>query len=120
MTIRPSRENVQIMLPPARNCYAPMYKAVIDLYGNLWACCMRAHPFLQNKDFYLGKVRNGDDFQKIMDSRYNPLLRSKDIPLKCHCSECTEYEYVANICIQKLIEDLDLGIGVNEQPFLLR
>lgn len=119
MMVRPSRESVQVALQRAEKCYAPLDKAVLDPYGNLWACCMRAHPFLQRGSFHLGTVRCGNDFQKLINHRYSLPSSLRDVPLEFHCRECTEYEFVANVCIQKLIEDLEFGIPISEQPFLL-
>ncbi|MCP4612820.1 MAG: radical SAM protein [Planctomycetes bacterium] len=110
MFVRPSRESVQNKLQPnAGVCYAPFFKAVIDLFGNRWACCMRAHPGLQNQAYLLDTVKSGDDFVRS--------VKYQELPLPFHCLECTEFEYVENICAKKLIDDLKFKIKLLDQPF---
>ncbi len=116
MKVRLSRESIPYYLPHAQKCYSPLEKAVVDLYGNVWTCCMRAHPTLQNERFHLGMVRNGEDFQRLMQHRFSQPVSDRDIPLRFHCKECTEYEYTANVCIEKLIDDLRFGIDIADQP----
>jgi MoaA/NifB/PqqE/SkfB family radical SAM enzyme len=117
MRVRPSRESVQSALPAAQKCYAPLGKVVVDPYGHLWTCCMRAHPFMQAGNFHLGVVKSGKEFEQLLRSRHRqpPLLR--DVPLGFHCRACTEYEYVTNVWMQKLLDDLDYGVPLQDQPF---
>lgn len=117
MKIRPSRANVQTSLAVAQKCFAPIEKAVLDPYGNLWTCCLRANPSLQSSRFHLGLLRNSADVQRLLENRNRNSRTNADLPLGFHCSECTEYDYVANVWIDKLVSDLEFGIAINEQPF---
>lgn len=119
MVVRPSRESVQKrLLPNAGKCYAPLFKAVVDLYGCRWACCMRAHPALQHGKFGVGyPLRSGSDFTRFVEEQARAPQSRHEIPLPWHCTQCTEFEYVANICVKKLLDDLAFGIPLEEQPF---
>jgi MoaA/NifB/PqqE/SkfB family radical SAM enzyme len=120
MRVRPSREGAQKLLKPdAGTCYAPLFKAVIDPYGTRWACCMRAHPALQHGKFRIGQpLTCGADFVRFVEQQSVAPQNLRDIPLPWHCRECTEFEYVANICAKKLLDDLSFGIRLTEQPFV--
>ena len=119
LDIRPSREDAQLVLKRPKRCYAPLYKAVIDPYGGLWTCCMRAHPGCQHGNFYLDTVASGHELAGHIERRHALPLGRRKVPIYPHCRECTEYEYAANCWIEKLLEDLEVGISVDEQPFVL-
>jgi len=120
MKVRPSRESVQSILKPnAGKCYAPLFKAVIDPYGRRWACCMRAHPALQHGKFQVGQaITCGADFLHFAEQQSGAPQSQRELPLPWHCPECTEFEYVANICTKKLLDDLKFGMDLSEQPFV--
>ncbi|HPO14089.1 MAG TPA: hypothetical protein PLI09_11635 [Candidatus Hydrogenedentes bacterium] len=118
MRLRPSRESVQKFLKPdAGICYAPLLKAVIDPFGTRWACCMRAHPALQHGKFRVNHVTSGEDITRFAEQHAAAPQTLQEIPLPWHCRECTEFEYAANICMKKILDDLAFGIKLSEQPF---
>jgi hypothetical protein len=78
---------------------------------------MKAHPHLQDKPFHLGNIRSGGDYEATfttLQTGSRPRL-----PLGFYCPDCTNFEYVANVSIEKLYKDAKNGILPSEQPFKL-
>jgi MoaA/NifB/PqqE/SkfB family radical SAM enzyme len=117
MRVRTIREPVHATIHVNQKCYTPLEKVIIDSYGNVWAYCTRSRPSKQSGNLYLGSIRNGEDLQKLLSYRYNQSPAFSSEPLSFSCRECTDYEYMANTWIQKLIDDREFGIALDDQPF---
>jgi MoaA/NifB/PqqE/SkfB family radical SAM enzyme len=96
----------------ASKCYIPMRKPAVDPWGRVFACCYRAHPSLQDEDFYLGRLPD-QSLSAIIENS----CRQGRIPRKHHCAYCTDWELCYNKCVEKLVGDWDDGIPPERQPF---
>ena len=105
MVVRPSRKNIRAQLKASpMKCYAPLLRANIDPYGNRWTCCLKAQPSMNDERFLFGAALSGLEKHKAFEP---------------YCKDCCEYEYIANVVVEKFLDDRTFEIDFAEQPFRL-
>jgi hypothetical protein len=93
----------------ASRCYAPLAKVAVDPWGNLFTCCMRAHPTLSHPSFRIGKLT-------AARPGLGPHLRRASLPLGWHCNQCPDWEVALNKACSKIEDDFHHGIAPDQQP----
>ena len=92
----------------AELCRAGAWKRGIDPFGGVWNCDFAMHP---GNRFSRGHLRLGG----IRESSMEDILASAEYPP--HCEICQAHAYGLNIQLEKLRDDRDFGISLEEQPW---
>lgn len=97
---------------PSR-CLIPVVRPAIDPFGVVGACDSIGEPYTRSKsprEYVLGHVGDGCSFTSIMRN-------SASKELGVHCKFCMPGQISLNALLEKLVEDLRMGINPADQPF---
>jgi radical SAM protein with 4Fe4S-binding SPASM domain len=114
-----NRFKIQKKIRKSKVCYAFLKKIVIDPYGDVWTCCLQAHPGYQRHNLYLGNIKDESIIHIIQ--KWERIFSPGDKMIEIeHCVDCTDWEYNFNVAMSKIIEDQKNGIGIFDHYFLPR
>ncbi len=97
---------------PSR-CLIPAVRPAIDPFGVVGACDSIGEPYTRSKsprEYILGHVGDGNSFTSIMRN-------SAGRELGVHCKFCMPGQISLNALLEKLVDDLRMGVGPADQPF---
>ena len=96
----------------AKTCKARMIKMGMSPYGVCYMCEYAEHPRNAKPEFEVGDVTKMS-FKEVLE-RSNQIQHD---PAKCEA--CMINEYGINIILEKLKEDKDFGISLEDQPYMV-
>jgi len=112
-----NRFKIQKKITKSKVCYAFLKKIVIDPYGDVWTCCLQAHPGYQRHNLYLGNIKEESIIYIIQ--KWERIFSPGDKMIEIeHCADCTDWEYNFNVALSKIIEDQKQGFNVFDHYFL--
>jgi MoaA/NifB/PqqE/SkfB family radical SAM enzyme len=112
-----NRYKMRQKLKKSKVCYSFLKKIVIDPYGDVWACCLQAHPGYQRHNLHLGNIKEESIIYIIQ--KWERIFSAGDKIIEIeHCTDCTDWEYNFNVTMSKIIEDQKNDFGVFDHYFL--
>lgn len=94
----------------AKECRVRAFKIGMNPYGIIFPCEYAEHPRNANQFLEIGDVTDVDFYQILEKScKYK-----HDSAL---CEACTQHEFGMNVILEKLKDDLDYGIPLEDQPY---
>ena len=94
-------------------CRAGLIKRGLSAWGQVFSCEFSEHPRFQAEysDHLLGNINN-ESISEIFRKNVNNFPKV--------CKLCQAHEYGLNIAFEKLKNDLDFGIAIEEQPLYVK
>jgi len=115
--VGPNRYKIQTKIKKSKVCYAFLKKIVIDPYGDVWTCCLQAHPGYQRHNLFLGNIKEESILHIIQ--KWERIFSPGDKIIEIeHCADCTDWEYNFNVAMSKIIDDQTNGFGIFDHYFL--
>lgn len=96
-----------------KRCLIPVVRPAIDPFGIVGACDSIGEPYTRSespREYVIGQIGSGRSFVDIMRSS-----ASKELEIRCKF--CMPGQISLNALLEKLVDDLKIGIKPNEQPF---
>ncbi len=90
-------------------CAGRWFRPTIGAFGHLTPCDLKAEPRFAATGYSLGNVKGS----RILDVVATTSGRRIDDD----CSQCMPSSRTGNAVVHKLLEDLQAGVGLEEQPF---
>ncbi|WP_461255281.1 radical SAM protein [Treponema sp. R80B11-R83G3] len=113
----PNRYKIQTKMKKSKVCYAFLKKIVIDPYGDVWTCCLQAHPGYQRHNLYLGNIKEESILHIIQ--KWERIFTPGDKMIEIeHCADCTDWEFNFNVVMSKIIDDQKNGFEIFDHYFL--
>lgn len=98
------------------NCQNWYIKAAINPFGFLFPCCLLAHPGItaQRNAVPFGRVTSEINLKHIIDDVQGKVLDATT------CITCNPSEYNGLIALEKLKDDYNSGVDLQEQPYRIK
>ncbi|MFH0731489.1 MAG: radical SAM protein [Candidatus Omnitrophota bacterium] len=98
----------------AKHCWVALVKMVINPWGETYKCCLTADPSSDDRIFQIGDLGAGE---KVIDVLKKLKDSTQDFDVS-KCPHCRIYENNINLLFDKLNEDRNFGIDIDNQPFM--
>ena len=101
---------LELKVPKAEECLSKIYRPVINPFGVMTPCDLRAEPRFLNMNYILGKL--------AVEPLQLVVKRFQFRKIRSNCKVCMPSGRIGSAICRKIFKDYEDGILPSEQPFL--